>query len=397
MTCVTHATLALSLIALAIVVSVEPGSAHKPITSPYTFNDDIFSILRDRCGRCHVSGGIAPMSLMTHADAVPWGESIRTEILAAHMPPAGVDEAPARFRNAPAFSPREMNLLLTWVTGGTPIGDAAKDPAPVTRDAGWPLGSPDLALQLPTEAVVGAEERERTIEFVVPTGISDRRLVRAVDLLPGNASMVRAATIAVRSAPSSGAEASTERVLARWLPGEDPIPLDAGLGFELPPSAELVVRVLYRKTWEYERKELRDRSTVGLYFAPGTPAAVQALRLAPDFTAVGSADRFAFRRVLTNDARVLAVYAEAGLNNTAVKVVATRPDRTRVDLIAFHPRPDWVRRYWFREPIALPRGTTIETTVLFDDESPLLPLSLSPATATRPDLSSMRLTLNLAP
>jgi len=118
---------------------------------------------------------------------------------------------------------------------------------------------------------------------------------------------------------------------------------------------------------------------------------------APDLTAVASADRFAFRRVLTNDSRVLAIYPEAGLNNTSVKVVATRPDRTRVDLIAFHPRPDWLRRYWFREPIPLPKGTTIEVTVLFDDETPLLPLSLSPASATRPDLSSMRLTLNVVP
>jgi hypothetical protein len=155
--------------------------------------------------------------------------------------------------------------------------------------------------------------------------------------------------------------------------------------------------VLYRKTWEYERKELRDRSTVGVYFAPGTPAAVQAMRLAPDFTAVDGGDRFAFGRVLPSDSRVLAIYPDAGSHNTAVKVVATRPDRTRVGLIAFHPRPDWERRYWFREPIALPRGTTIETTVLFDDEAPLLPLSLSPAAATRPDLSSMRLTLNVIP
>jgi hypothetical protein len=209
--------------------------------------------------------------------------------------------------------------------------------------------------------------------------------------------MVRAATIAVRSTATSGADTVTERVLARWLPGEDPVALDTGLGFELPASAELVVRVFYRKTWEYERKELRDRSTVGLYFASGTPSAVQAVRLAPDFSAVASADRFAFRRILTSDVRVLAVYPEVGLNNTAVNVVAMRPDRTRVDLIAFHPRPDWSRRYWFREPIQLPRGTTIETTVVFDDETPLLPLSLSPATATRPDLSSMRLTLNVVP
>jgi hypothetical protein len=392
-----HATMALTLVALAVAICVEPGSAHKPITSPYTYNDDIFPILRDRCGRCHVSGGVAPMSLMSHADTVPWGESIRTELLAAHMPPGGVDEAPARFRNPPGLSPREMNLLLTWVTGGTPIGEAAKDPKPVTRDTAWPLGPPDVALTLPAEAIVGADQRERAIEFIVPTGITERRWVRAVDLLPGNAAMVRAATIVVQSTATSGQDTATERVLARWLPGEDPIALDAGLGFELPPSAELVVRVLYRKTWEYERKELRDRSTIGLYFASGTPAAVHAVRLAPDVTAMGSADRFAFRQVLTNDSRVLAVYPEVGLNNAAVKVVATRPDRTRVDLIDFHPRPDWSRRYWFREPIPLPNGTTIDVTVLFDDETPLLPLSLSTVTATRPDLSSMRLTLNVVP
>ena len=393
----THATVALTLIALGVLIGVEPGSAHKPITSPYTYNDDIFPILRDQCSRCHVSGGIAPMSLTTHADTVPWGESIRTELLAGHMPPGTVDEAPARFRNAPVLSPREMNLLLTWVTGGTPIGDAAKDPKPVARDTAWPLGPPDVALTLPNEAVIGADERERAIEFTVPTANTERRWLRAVDLQPGNAAMVRAATVAVRSAATSSADAVTERVLTHWLPGEDPIALDAGLGFELPASSELVVRVIYRKTWEYERKELRDRSTVGLYFASGTPSAVQAVRLAPDLTAVASGNRLAFRRILSGDARVLAIYPEVGLDNTAVRVVATKPDRTRVDLIAFHPRPDWLRRFWFREPIQLPKGTTIETTVLFDDETPLLPLSLSPATATPPDLSSMRLTLNVAP
>jgi hypothetical protein len=392
-----HAAAALALVAMVVSFSVEPGSAHKPITSPYTYNDDVFPIVRDRCGKCHVSGGIAPMSLMTHAEAVPWGESIRTEVLAGHMPPGTVDEAPARFRNAPGLSPREMNLLLTWVTGGTPIGDAAKDPQPVIREAMWPLGTPDLALPLPVESVVGDNERERRTEFIVPTGTTERRWLRAVDLLPGTAAMVRAATIAVRSPAAAGAGAVAERMLALWLPGEDPIPLEAGRGFELPASSELVVRVLYRKTWEYERKELKDRSTIGLYFTASPATSVQALRLAPDSTAVGDAERFAFRRVLTEDSRALAIYPETGLNNASVKVVATRPDKTRVDLIAVHPRPDWSRRYWFREPIPLPRGTMIEVTVLFDDEVPLMPLSLSPATSTRPDLSSMRVTLNVIP
>jgi len=72
-------SLGAALVAIAFVLNVEPGGAHKPITSPYSYNDDIFPILRDRCGRCHVSGGVAPMSLMTHAAAVPLGESIRTD------------------------------------------------------------------------------------------------------------------------------------------------------------------------------------------------------------------------------------------------------------------------------------------------------------------------------
>ena len=384
-------------VAIAVVLDVEPGDAHKPITSPYTFNDDVFPILRDRCGKCHVGGGVAPMSLMTHAEAVPWGESIRTEILAGHMPPGAIDEAPSRFRNAPGLSPREMNLLLTWVTGGTPIGGPDKDPAPVTRDTNWQLGPPDLALPLPTEFVAAEDVRERTAEFIVPTGTTESRWVRAVDLMPGTAAMVRAATIAVRSPASPGTDAGVERVLATWLPGDEPLAPPDGLAFELPASAELVVRVLYRKTWEYERKELRDRSTVGLYFAPGPATTMRAVKLAPDFTAVAAADRFAFRRTITEDVRALAIYPDAGLTSTSVKVVATRPDGTRANLIAFHPRPDWVRRYWFREPIPLPRGTTIEVTALFDDEAPLLPLSLTPATSIRPDLSTLRLTLNVVP
>ena len=181
--------------------------------------------------------------------------------------------------------------------------------------------------------------------------------------MPGNAALVRAATIAVRAPASSTTPAGVERLLALWLPGEQPYPLDAGLGFELPASAELVVRVLYRKTWEHEREEMRDRSAIGLYFAPSSATAVQAVRLAPDAAAAANANRLGFRRTLAEDARALAIYPEVGLNNAAVSVIATRPDGTRVDLIAFHPRPDWLRRYWFREPIPLPRGTIIDTAV----------------------------------
>jgi hypothetical protein len=182
------------------LLTLTPRSeAHKPITSPFTFNEDIFPLVRDRCGRCHVSGGVAPMSLMTHADAVPWGESIRAELLAGTMPPWSVDTSPGKFRNVEGLTAREMNMLLTWVTGGTPIG-GDKNPAPIALDTAWRLGPPDLELQLPSPVTLNADTRETTTELTLPTGTRERRLVRAVDLRPGTPSIVRAATISVKSA-----------------------------------------------------------------------------------------------------------------------------------------------------------------------------------------------------
>ena len=390
----TPRMLAVVCLAAGLVFSsTVPGGAHKGITSPFTYNDDVYPILRDRCGRCHVTGGIAPMSLLSHSDAVPWAVSIRNELLAGHMPPGVVDGAASRVRHMPALSAREMNVVLTWAAGGTPVGTPEKSPPPATYNPAWSLGQPDLSLPLPVEGALAAGERERTLEFVLPTGTSERRWLRAVDLLPGNATMVRAATIAVRDPAIAGTTTGIERTLALWLPGMDAIPLDGGVGFELPPSAELVVRLFYRKTWEFENREVRDRSIVGLYFAREPAATLEAVRLAPPWPA-GAASG-AFSHVLADDVRVLGLYPETGLENVRVRVVATRPDRTRVDLIAFHPRREWVRRYWFREPIVLPRGTEISVTAVIDDD-----LSLSVGSRASPmplptDLPSLGLTLNV--
>jgi hypothetical protein len=64
-------------------------------------------------------------------------------------------------------------------------------------------------------------------------------------------------------------------------------------------------------------------------------------------------------------------------------------------LIAFHPRAGWTRRYWFREPVQIARGTQLEARVSFDDQTPLLPLLAAPARTVLQDDSTVRLTLNV--
>src|SRR4029453_3984885 len=149
-----------SAVILGLCCLVQQRSeAHKPITSKYTYNDDVFPILKERCSRCHVQGGVAPMSLMTYEEAFPWGESIRAELVAAHMPPAAADEGFGDIKRGHAVSltPKEGEVLLPGASGGNPRGALEQKLPPVTLRNEWSLGSPDLALPLPAEVTIAPD------------------------------------------------------------------------------------------------------------------------------------------------------------------------------------------------------------------------------------------------
>src|SRR5262245_14180673 len=207
-----------AVIAVAIALASQRGEAHKAVTSKYTFNDDVFPIVKARCAQCHVEHGVAPMSLTTYKDAFPWAESIRAELIAGHMPPWNADEGFGDLKHARTLTARELDVLLTWATGGNPQGNLDQALPPVTLTNDWAMGAPDLALKLPSEFTVPADKMDVTEEFTLPTGTKEPRWVRAVDLLPGTPSVVRSAVIFLKGAASSPASASPDRVLAMWVP-----------------------------------------------------------------------------------------------------------------------------------------------------------------------------------
>jgi hypothetical protein len=378
--------LVFAFIAVAIAICSMTSEAHKPITSPFTFSEDVLPIVKARCAECHAPGGVAPMSLMTHADAVPWGESIRVELMAGHMPPWGVDVSAGRFRNLQHLTAREMNVLMTWASGGTPPGQPTEDAAPSVTPT-WALGAPDMTIPLRTVSVA-ADAQTQVEEFVIPV---PARPLRAVDLLPGTPAIVRRATVSSRTiSDARPAGLTPERLLAMWVPGEHPVALDAGMAFAVQAGTALVVRIEYRKTWQYERQAMSDQSSVGLYFADADAAEVQVVRA---FTPVnGDRAPVSFATTINDDVRAVAVYADPDSSGANVTAAAIRPDGSREELITFRPRADWMRRYWFREPISLPRGTRIQVTATFDAEALLPPAAARPNSSER---SSLSLALNV--
>ena len=249
------------------------------------------------------------------------------------------------------------------------------------------MGEPDLRLPLPGAYEMAADTSEEVREFTVATSFPEPRLVRAVDLLPGTPAIVRNATIALKSEPDA--------LLGLWLPGEDPVPTANGTGFALPPRAELLVRVHYKKSYTYEGQAMSDRSSIGLYLASGPATPIRSWSVTSAGPTDAGGPRAAFGRAVDESLEALAIHVDPSLTNVAFQVDLVAAGGTRTPVIRFAARTDWTRRYWFEKPIVIPRGSRIEVVAAINGADGLV---LPTAVPTPPQSSGpLRLTLDGVP
>lgn len=333
--------------------------AHKGITSKYTFNDDVYPILQNKCGRCHAEGGAAPMSLLKYdvdsGGAAAWAESIRENLVSEAMPPWYADPTGPAVKNNHPLTARELDIIVTWATGGTPQGDLNKKPKPAPIRVDWTLGKPDVTFQTDRPVTLGPGVMQDSAEFTIPTNFTEAKWVRAVDLLPGTPSMVRRATISVDGGP----------VLAVWEPGDEAIATPGGSAFKIPAGAKLHAQIFYKKNWNEEQQAKSDTSTIGLYTtdAPLSGKEIQSFAIdGPPGEAATEAR--SFNGTLTTGGRVVALRPQVDIPYSTVDVQAIAASGRRVPLLKLRAvRPEWPRRYWLADPIELPSGTKIEVTV----------------------------------
>ena len=111
------------------------------------------------------------------------------------MPPWNAEDGFGELKRAHTLTSKELDIIMTWASGGNPRGSLDQKLPEVTLKNEWTMGAPDLALKLPSEFTVAADKMEDTQEFTLATGLTEARWVRAVDLLPGTPSIVRSAVI----------------------------------------------------------------------------------------------------------------------------------------------------------------------------------------------------------
>jgi len=106
------------------------------------------------------------------------------------------------------------------------------------------------------EHTVAANAIEEVSDFSLPANVAETKWIKAADLMPGNAAIVRDAVISIENGP----------VLALWEPGGDTTPAPSGAAFRLTPGAKIHLQIHYKKHFDQEQSVVPDRSTIGLYF-----------------------------------------------------------------------------------------------------------------------------------
>jgi mono/diheme cytochrome c family protein len=358
--------------------------AHEPITTKVRFNKELVRILQRNCLSCHHPGGLA-FSLATYDEARPWAKAIKEEVLEKRMPPWHAVKGYGEFSNAPALTQRDIDLIVNWVEGGAPKGDEKDLPSEPLFSNDWSLGKPDLILKPEAESAIapGADEY-RT--FTLSTSLQEDRWLTAIDVLPGNASVLHCATVYLDGAegsPQSDAammqvksEASESRgssdvlrnpaVLAVWIPGQKPAAFQPGTAQLLPAGVRLAVKLHYRGSSE----PAKDLSSVGLYFSKTPPrrrvseiaintdamiaASTQPQRIVSSFTAQA-------------DTEAIAIRPSSQPSITSLQATAYRPDGSQEVLIWVRGhQSDWQPTYYLKRAAALPKGTRVEIIAYVD-------------------------------
>ena len=341
--------------------------SHETLTTTVLFDREIVRILDKHCVMCHVENGPS-FPLVTYEQTWVQGRKIRAAVLARHMPPWAAVQGYGQFTNDNSLTLRETQFIVSWVEGLGPrnagtvftnVVSSGARPAALRAhiDFGvWQLGEPDLKRQL-SAVTIASRQANDVKRTVIDLELREARRVRALEFMPGDRRVVRAAFFTVQE---------TGQWLGSWTPWYGLVKLPAGSAYRLPAGSHIVAEIHYRGTNE----QVVERSTLGVYFADqATPRSVTDLVLEPtaeraERTEQGSAiTKLRAETRLAADTYAWALRPEIPGGVQSIEVSARTPNGgTDILLFAKDFSTDWPTPFIFATPVLLRKGTTLSVT-----------------------------------
>ncbi|WP_165228934.1 redoxin domain-containing protein [Aquisphaera insulae] len=375
-----------------------PGLRDVPAAGPagtpehVTFTEHVAPIVFNHCASCHRPGEAAPFPLLNYRDVKKHGHLIRGVVDERTMPPWPPAEGWGHFQDERRLAREQIELIDRWVESGMAEGPAEKlPPLPAFAAGGWTLGTPDLVVTLPEAYPVPADGKDIYRMFVLPLNQKEDRWVTAVEIRPTARSVVHHAlyfldsTGAARKLDEADLGPGFGRMgfprtgtLGGWAVGATARRLPLGLAFPLAAGSDLVVQMHLHPSGKPER----EQTSFGIYFAKEPPRRRLLGTQAPMLFGIGTALRtkgiepgdrdFTIHGTwkVPFDVDVVGIGGHAHYLCKTMKAVAELPDGKEVKLFAIDDWDfNWQGRYNYVEPVRLPKGAVVRTTLVYDNSA----------------------------
>lgn len=399
----------------ATAPSTVQAAAPARVAATPTFATDVAPLIYERCSVCHRPGQSAPFSLLTFDDVKKRGEFIVKVTARRYMPPWHAMHAPGfeEFRDDRRLSDAQLAMLKAWVDAGMPSGDLSKAPKAPEFASGWSLGTPDLLLTLPEPITVPAEGADVYKNVVLPVDLPDDRWITAIDFAPTARREVHHALFFTGDAKLSsmvgdndllpglnlnaargggagrgaaggrrgggGGNALTQALdsawggVGGWVPGITPKLFPAGIAQPFPAHSNLVVQLHLHPSGRVQT----EKGQLAIYFAKKAPErSLTSVQVPPMFGYAAGIDipagnaHYSIKDsfVLPVDVDAYGVRGHAHYLAKEMKMTATLPDGSTRGLLWISDWDfGWQDSYYYQTPFRLPKGTKVDTEIVYDN------------------------------
>jgi len=343
------------------------------------YSEDIAPIIYGKCLQCHHSGGIAPLSLETYDATVFNSGMIQHVTSTGEMPPWPPDTLYQNYAFENTLTSDEIIKITDWISNGSPLGDTLLLPSMPTFSNSSQFGTADLELQIPTYSST-ASTNDDYVCFSIPTGLSQSRKIRAIEIIPGNIQIVHHVLLSIDLSPNSSVTTTancmgpTGKMIYAYAPGSVPLeyPQDINsiFGVELPANSSISLGMHYP---EGSYGQL-DSTKVRFYFYPDTTNIREITTdfLIQDFFFTLPANYItqvseSFGPTI-QDYSFMSVFPHMHLLGKDLECFAVTPTNDTINLIKINNWDfEWQGFYFFEKFIKIPTGSMIYAKGNYDN------------------------------
>jgi hypothetical protein len=340
-----------------------------------SYSKQVAPILEKKCASCHTEGGIGPFAMSSYEMVKGFSPMIREVLRTDRMPPWNVDPHVGKWADDKSLTPAEIKTVVHWVEQGAPR-DGTTDPMAVAAKkrvvSEWPLGKPDLVLEIPkyTIPASGVVDYQRPI---VRNPLTEGKWVRASTYVVNQRQAVHhflSGYLKEVPADGKGNESRWGASMGGYAVGAESTQWPKNVGSYLPPGGAIGFQAHYTPFG----KEVTDASKIGLYFYKDgeKPGLVMRNSVVVDNTIVIPAGEARHKETayidFPKEALLYSAFPHAHYRGYASDLWIQYPDGAKKLLLAM-PRYDfnWQREYTFSEPVKVPAGSKLIAHYWYDN------------------------------